>query len=100
MQLIAVQPRFSTVRWKVLSFFVLPCYRLPCLEGFLMLCFTPLALTHEGSLERSSPTSFTLLAVKYEGIFKGPLTPRSLSSATLRPSVPVPDCFQLSNRKP
>ena len=65
-----------------------------------MLCFTPLALTHEGSLERSSPTSFTLLAVKYEGIFKGPLTPRSLSSATLRPSVPVPDCFQLSNRKP
>ena len=26
MLLIAVQPRFSTIRWKVLSFFVLPCY--------------------------------------------------------------------------
>jgi hypothetical protein len=27
MLLIAVQPQFSTVRWKVLSFFALPCYR-------------------------------------------------------------------------
>ena len=29
MLLLAVQPRISTVRWKVLSFFVLPCYPLP-----------------------------------------------------------------------
>ena len=58
--------------------------------------FTLLALftlRNEGSLEGSSPVSFTPSS-------EYPLSPRSLSSATLRPSVPVPLCFQLSNLKP
>jgi hypothetical protein len=55
-----------------------------------MVRFTLLALTHEGSLNGSAPPSFMLN-------FKGPLAPRSLGSATFRPSVPVPLCFQLSN---
>ena len=66
-----------------------------------MMRFTPLALSHEGSLERSAPPWFTLLALstlrnegRHEGSFKGPLTSRSLTSATFRRSVPVPLYFQ------
>ena len=56
MSLIAVQPRFSTVRWKVLSFFVLPCYKSVCIASACSLVFPNLELLLPASLYLLSAT--------------------------------------------
>ena len=60
MLLIAVQPPFLTVRWKPLSFFVLPCYKSVCIASASSPCLPRLPRVSKGPSRGASKGSLFL----------------------------------------